>query len=343
VVGGVRVSDKKAHVEIITDEQARAGLGGASATELPSSREQSWHAWLPIMTGCNNFCSYCVVPYVRGRERSREKDSILREVDKLLADGVREITLLGQNVNSYGRDIYGKPQFAEILRAIASSGVERIRFATSHPKDLSEETIAAFCELSAVMPALHLPVQSGSDVILRAMNRHYTAEHYCDLIAQVRAGSAASGKGEVAFSTDIIVGFPGESVADFEATMELVRAVGFSQAFTFIYSQREGTPAAQMPDDTPREVIQERFDRLVELVQQSAWQANQAELDAVVNVLFEGSSKRDALILAGKSPKNQTVHAPLPADKTVEDFVGRILPVHIHEARTWYLRGDLQS
>jgi len=176
---------------------------------------------------------------------------------------------------------------------------------------------------------------------LKAMNRHYSAEHYLGLISKVRAVCAASGKGEVAFSTDIIVGFPGESSSDFEATMELTCAARFAQVFTFIYSRREKTPAALIPDDTPREVIQERFDRLVELVQQSAWECNQAELGTVVDVLFEGASKRDATILAGKSPKNQTVHTPLPAGKSVADFAGRIFPVRIQEARTWYLRGEL--
>ena len=330
-----------AQIEVLTDEQIAEKLDFTPVCDLPTHREHAWHAWLSIMTGCNNFCSYCVVPFVRGREQSRQKDDILREVSALLDDGVREITLLGQNVNSYGRDLFGQPRFAEILRAIASSGIERIRFATSHPKDLSDETIAAFCELPAVMPALHLPLQSGSDTILKAMNRHYTAEHYLKLIEKVRTGCKASGKGEVAFSTDIIVGFPGEMADDFEATMELVQAVGFAQAFTFIYSRREGTPAASMKDNTPREVIQERFDRLVKLVQQSAWECNQAELDAVVEVLFEGSSKRETSMLVGRSPKNQTVHAPLPGGKNIDDIAGRILPVRIQKARTWYLRGEL--
>ena len=329
-----------AQIEVYTDADRAAGRHEVQATSLPSHREQQWHAWLPIMTGCNNFCSYCVVPYVRGREKSRALDDIISEAEALKKDGVREITLLGQNVNSYGRDLCGTSQFAAVLHAVAKTGIERIRFATSHPKDLSDETIAAFAEIPACMPALHLPVQSGSDAVLKLMNRHYTAEHYLELIEKVRAACKASGKGEVAFSTDIIVGFPGETERDFEATMDLVNAVGFTQAFTFIYSRREGTPAASMEDTIPREVIQQRFDRLVNLVQQSAFDRNKAELNTVREVLFEGASKRDASMLSGRSPKNQTVHVPLPEGARSDDFAGRIIPVHITETRTWYLRGE---
>ncbi|MDR2714880.1 MAG: tRNA (N6-isopentenyl adenosine(37)-C2)-methylthiotransferase MiaB [Coriobacteriales bacterium] len=342
-------TENGAQVEVLDNEQVRlredsdAGskLDIAPATSLPAHREQSWHAWLPIMTGCDNFCSYCIVPFVRGREKSRKRDDILAELEQLQKDGVREVTLLGQNVNSYGRDLHGKPQFAEMLRDVAASGIERIRFATSHPKDLSDDTIAAFAELPAVMPALHLPVQSGSDTVLKAMNRHYTAEHYLELIHKVRKAAQASGKGEIAFSTDIIVGFPGETAADFEATLELARAVGYSQAFTFIYSKRGGTPAAKMEATTPSEVIQERFDELVALVQESAFERNQIDTNTTVEVLFEGTSKRNEAMLVGKSPKNQTVHVPLPAKASVSEFAGNILPVHIHEARTWYLKGEL--
>jgi tRNA-2-methylthio-N6-dimethylallyladenosine synthase len=330
-----------AQVEVLEDANlCEQSLAMKATTELPTHREHDWHAWVPIMTGCDNFCSYCVVPYVRGREKSRPFEEIVTEAEQLVAQGVQEITLLGQNVNSYGRDLYGAPRFAEVLRAVGSCGIARLRFATSHPKDLSAETIAAFAETPAVMPQLHLPVQSGSDAVLAAMNRGYTAEHYLDLIEAVRRACATAGK-DVAFSTDLIVGFPRESARDFDATMELVRAAGYSQAFTFIYSRREGTPAAAMKDLIPREVIQERFDALVELVQASAFEQNQKELGVTLPVLFEGASKRDAHILAGRSPKNQTVHAPLPAGRAAEEYAGRILNVVIKEARTWYLRGDL--
>jgi tRNA-2-methylthio-N6-dimethylallyladenosine synthase len=328
-----------AQVEVLEDASpVERPAAFEAATELPAHREHSWHAWVPIMTGCNNFCSYCVVPYVRGREKSRPFEEIIAEVTQLVAEGVREITLLGQNVNSYGRDLYGAPRFAEVLRVVGASGITRLRFATSHPKDLSAETIAAFAETPAVMPQLHLPVQSGSNAVLKAMNRNYSAAQYLGLIEAVRTACSATDK-DVAFSTDLIVGFPGERETDFEATLELVRAVGYSQAFTFIYSRREGTPAAALEDSTPREVIQERFDRLVELVQASAWEQNQKEFGAVLPVLFEGVSKRDAYILAGKSPKNQTVHAALPKGREADEYAGRIFDVVVEEARTWYLRG----
>ena len=331
-------------VEVVSNDEAALVQ---SADLPPARRQQPWHAWLPIMTGCDNHCSYCIVPSVRGHETSRPFEDVLREVEALLADGVVEITLLGQNVNSYGRDLYGQPRFAELLRQVGASGVSRLRFTTSHPKDLSDETIAAFAETPSVMPHLHLPFQSGSDRVLSAMNRNYTAQHYLSLVQSVRAASARAGKGDgslegsVALSTDIIVGFPGEQESDFEATCELVRQVGFAQAFTFIYSRREGTPAADLVDDTPPEVIQSRFQRLVELVQQSAWQQNQLELGRVEPVLFEGLSKRDNTRLAGRSGKNTTVHVPLPAGASAESFIGRILPVNIDTARTWYLSGQL--
>lgn len=305
-------------------------------TELPTAREHEWAAWLPITIGCNNFCSYCIVPYVRGREKSRPLEDIVAEAERYVAAGVKEITLLGQNVNSYGRDLYGEPRFADVLRAVDAAGIERLRFATSHPKDLTDEVIGLFATLPSLMPALHLPVQSGSNRILSAMNRRYTREHYLGLIEKLRRA-----RPDIALSTDIIVGFPGETEEDFMDTYRLVEEVGYSQVFTFIYSKREGTPAAEMDDDTPREVIQERFDRLVDLVQRKAFEANQAELGATVPVLVEGTSKRDDSILAGKSPKNQTVHAPVPSGTEAASLVGRIVPVTIEEARTWYLSGAI--
>ena len=309
---------------------------GAIAEGMPVVREGRTRAWVSIMYGCNNFCSYCIVPYVRGRERSREPARIIEEVRQLAAEGYKEITLLGQNVNSYGRDLYGEPRFADVLRAVDAAGIERLRFATSHPKDLTDEVIGLFATLPSLMPALHLPVQSGSNRILSAMNRRYTREHYLGLIEKLRRA-----RPDIALSTDIIVGFPGETEEDFMDTYRLVEEVGYSQVFTFIYSKREGTPAAEMDDDTPREVIQERFDRLVDLVQRKAFEANQAELGATVPVLVEGTSKRDDSILAGKSPKNQTVHAPVPAGADATSLVGRIVPVTIEEARTWYLSGTI--
>lgn len=306
------------------------------SSDLPSRREDVWHAWVPIMTGCNNFCSYCIVPYVRGRERDRAFESIVDEVRTLHEDGVREVCLLGQNVNSFGRQRYGSPRFAELLRAVGETGIERIRFTSSHPKDLSDETIAAMAETPAVMPQLHLAVQSGSTRVLKAMNRHYTREDYLALADRIKRANPG-----IALSTDIIVGFPGETEEDFEQTLSLVREVGFSSAFTFIYSKRPGTPAAKIDDPTPREVIQERFDRLAALVADLAHEANQVELGHTVEALVEGPSKRDADILVGHSPKNKTVHFEIPEGHKAQDLVGKLVDVRVDEARTWYLRGPM--
>lgn len=305
-------------------------------TELPTAREHSWAAWLPITIGCNNFCSYCIVPYVRGREKSRPLDDIVAEAERYVAAGVKEITLLGQNVNSYGRDLYGKPRFADVLDAIDSTGIERLRFATSHPKDLTDEVIAKFGHLRSLMPALHLPVQSGSDAVLAAMNRRYTREHYLELVMKLREACP-----DIALSTDVIVGFPGETAKDFEDTYRLIDEVGYHQVFTFIYSKREGTPAAKIEDPTPREVIQERFDRLVDLVQKHAYELNQPEIGRTVKVLVEGGSKRDERMISGKSPKNQTVHALAPEGFTPDEMAGSFIDVKITEAKTWYLTGDV--
>ena len=304
------------------------------ASELPSAREHPWHAWVPITVGCDNFCTYCVVPSVRGRERSRTLESVTLEVESLVADGVMEVTLLGQNVNSYGRDLYGEPRFAEVLRAVAGTGVQRIRFATSHPKDLSASTIEAMADLPAVVPYLHLPVQSGSDRVLKLMNRHYTADDYRALVARIRAAIPG-----ISLSTDVIVGFPGETDADFEATLQLIAEVGYDQAFTFIYSPREGTPAATFADQVPRNVSQERLVRLVEVVQASAFERSVSFVDTVQPVLFEGTSKRDDLMLAGRAPSNRMVHVPVPEGHAAEEYTGRMCDVRIDAAQTWFLTG----
>ena len=306
------------------------------STSLPTDRENSWAAWLPITIGCNNFCTYCIVPYVRGREKSRTMEDILKEAKSYVAAGVKEITLLGQNVNSYGRDLYGQPAFAKLLEEMDKTGIERLRFATSHPKDLTDEVIEDFAQLPSLMPYLHLPVQSGSNRILKEMNRRYTREHYLELVDKIRAV-----RPDIALSTDIIVGFPGETEEDFMDTYRLVEQVGYQQVFTFIYSKREGTPAARMEDNTPHEVIQERFDRLVELVQQKAYEANQVDAHALVSVLVDGASKRDENLLVGKSCKNQTVHAPIPQGTSLDSLVGKTIKVQVEEAKTWYLFGHV--
>ena len=327
-------------------EEALEGRGGLAAdtsetdprfsTDLPSRRETSWHAWVPIMTGCNNFCSYCIVPYVRGRERDRAFEDVVSEVERLVDDGVREVCLLGQNVNSYGHQRYGALRFAELLRAVGATGVDRVRFTSSHPKDLSDETIRAMAETPAVMPQLHLAVQSGSTRVLKAMNRHYSREDYLALAGRIKR--AVPG---IALSTDLIVGFPGETEEDFEQTLSLVREVGFASAFTFIYSKRPGTPAAKIDDPTPREVIQGRFDRLAELVAELAHDANQPELGRTVEALVEGPSKRDPNVLVGHSRKNKTVHFEVPEGRDAASLVGKLVDVRVYEARTWYLRGPM--
>ena len=309
---------------------------GEFASDLPSKRENPWSAWVPITVGCDNYCTYCIVPYVRGREKSRPIEDIVAEVEALIADGVLEITLLGQNVNSYGRDLYGAPRFAEVLRAVARTGIKRIRFATSHPKDLSDETIRALAEVDAVMPYLHLPFQSGSDVILEKMNRCYTRAEYLDLIRRIRAAVP-----HIALSTDVIVGFPGETDEDFAYTLAVVEEVGFDQAFTFIYSPREGTPAAELRPLIDHAVSQARLERLVEAIQASALRNNRRMVGEVVPVLIEGASKRDDHVLTGRTPGNRVTHVPLPGDADASEFAGRLVEVHIDEAQTWFVSGTV--
>lgn len=303
---------------------------------MPESREHAWAAWLPITVGCNNFCSYCVVPYVRGREISRPFEEIATLAQTYVAEGVKEITLLGQNVNSYGRDLYGKPRFDDVLDAVSASGVDRIRFATSHPKDLTDSVIERFATLNNLMPALHLPIQSGSDVILQAMNRNYSAKHYLDLIEKLRQA-----RPDIALSTDIIVGFPGETEDDFLQTCEIVEQVGYTQVFTFIYSKRANTPAAELVDNTPREVILERFERLRTIVENGALAANKTYEGQRREVLFEGAAKKGTLVAAGKSEHGLTVHAEVESESLLESLKGSIVPVQIDEAKTWYLVGKI--
>jgi tRNA-2-methylthio-N6-dimethylallyladenosine synthase len=301
--------------------------------DLPSLREHRWHAWVPVTVGCDNFCTYCIVPYVRGRERSRTRDDVVAEVRGLVADGVVEVTLLGQNVNSYGRDLYGSPRFAELLQDVADTGIERIRFTTSHPKDLSTATIAAMAEIPSVCRHLHLPLQSGSDRILAAMNRGYTQTDYLELVSRLYDAMP-----DLALTTDLIVGFPGETEADFDATMRAVAASAYDQAFTFIYSPRPGTPAAAMPDQVPKDVVQPRFDRLVAAIQSSALAKNLPLVGTTQRVLFEGTSKRDGAVLTGRTGGNKIVHV-----RSSADLAGRLADVRIDDAQTWFLLGNLIS
>ena len=302
----------------------------------PEQREHSFHAWLPISVGCNNFCSYCIVPYVRGREVSRPLDDIVKTARELVADGVAEITLLGQNVNSYGRDLYGEPRFAQVLEAVAATGVSRLGFATSHPKDLSDATIEVMTSQSAVLRYLHLPVQHGNDEVLSAMRRVYTRAQYLERVAALRAAIP-----DITLSTDIIVGFPGETSAQFEDTLDLARQVGYDQAFTFIYSPREGTRAAAFPNQIPHDVALERFERLAELVKTSAEARNAALLDTTQSVLLEGPSKRDPALMTGRTRSYKLVHVPTPDAVDEQTLRGKELPVRITGTHAFYLQGAL--
>jgi tRNA-2-methylthio-N6-dimethylallyladenosine synthase len=276
------------------------------AGELPLKRDRPYQAWLQISTGCNCNCSYCIVPSVRGREHSRHPDDLVREATALAADGVRELTLLGQNVNSYGRDL--RPavaaSFAELLRRLdAVAGVERIRFTSPHPKDMRADVIAAMAESPAVCEHLHLPVQSGSTRVLKTMRRTYSRERYLALVERIREAMP-----DIALTTDIIVGFPGETDAEFAETLSLVDEVGYDHAFTFVYSPRRGTDAARMPEQVPDEVKKERIQQLVDRVQHHAAARNAALVGTVQEVLVEGPSRTDAAVLRGRTRTNKAVN-----------------------------------
>ncbi len=276
------------------------------AGHLPAQRERPFQAWLQISQGCNCVCSYCIVPSTRGRERSRPATELIAEVEALAGDGVREVTLLGQNVNSYGRDLRGEERlsFAELLRAIdAIDGIERIRYTSPHPKDMREDVIAAHAECATVCEHIHLPLQSGSSRILKAMRRTYNRDRYLDRVAMIRERVP-----DVALTTDIIVGFPGETDEDFEATLEVTEQIGYDGAFTFVFSPRRGTPAAALEGALPHAVKRERMERLVEVVQRRARERSQRFVGRDVEVLVEGPSRTDPTRLRGRSRHNKTVN-----------------------------------
>ncbi len=301
---------------------------GAVVEGLPEKRSSSFSAFVNIMYGCNNFCSYCIVPYVRGRERSREPEAVLEEAKRLRDAGVKEITLLGQNVNSYRG---GGSEFAELLRKLDALEIPRIRFMTSHPKDLSDELIAAYGELKHLMPQLHLPVQAGNNEILQQMNRRYTRERYLDLVRRLRAV-----RPEIGLTSDIIVGFPGETLEQFEETLSLIEEVRYDSAFTFIFSPRKGTKAAEMPDDTPYEVKSERIQRLIERQQEISAEILAAQIGKRETVLVESVSTRDEGSIGGKTPRGHMVNFPGNAD-----LIGKFAEVEIISAGRNTLRGKL--
>lgn len=302
--------------------------------DLPSDRKYSFKAGVNIMYGCNNFCSYCIVPYVRGRERSRKPEDILEEVRQLANDGVIEIMLLGQNVNSYGKNLETPVSFARLLEMVEQvEGIERIRFMTSHPKDLSDDLIEVMSRSKKLCRHLHLPMQSGSSRILKRMNRKYSKEVYLALVEKIRAAIP-----DISITTDIIVGFPGETEEDFLETLDLVRKVQFDSAFTFIYSKRSGTPAASMPDQVPEDVVHDRFDRLLAAVNEEARKKNGILAGKVMPVLAEQVNERDASLITGRLSNNNVVH--FKADPSV---IGRIVPVCLEEAKGFYYLGRIDG
>lgn len=300
---------------------------------LPVKRNDPFKAWVTIMYGCNNFCSYCIVPYVRGRERSRQPNDILTEIKDLVATGVKEVTLLGQNVNSYGKDLNGQDwNFARLLKEIASLGIARIRFQTSHPKDLSDELIEVIASQQNICRHLHLPMQAGSSRILKLMNRNYTKDSYFALAEKIKNKIPG-----LALTTDIIVGFPGETEADFQDTLDLVGKIRFDGAFTFIYSPRAGTPAAKMEDPTLEADKKRRLNQLIDIQNRISYEKNQAFIGSLSEVLVEGVSEKNTAIWSGRNTQNKLVHfKPVPSIKP-----GDLAVVRITGAQTFTLEGEL--
>lgn len=298
--------------------------------DLPSDRKFPFKAGVNIMFGCDKFCSYCIVPYVRGRERSRACSDIVREIEDLVADGVKEVMLLGQNVNSYGRKRHDKVNFAQLLQAVeAIDGLERIRFMTPHPRDFDDAVIEVMRTSEKICKQLHLPLQSGSSRILNRMRRSYDKERYLELVEKVRVAVP-----DIAFTTDIIVGFPGETEEDFQETLDVVRRVGFHSAYTFIYSKRSGTPAANYEEQIPRDVVNDRYQRLHELVRDISAKKIEADKGKVLPVLVEEYNEEDPLCLSGRLSNNTVVHFA-----GGRRLVGEIVDVRLTEACGFYYKG----
>ncbi|MBQ2626990.1 MAG: tRNA (N6-isopentenyl adenosine(37)-C2)-methylthiotransferase MiaB [Eubacterium sp.] len=300
--------------------------------DLPVDRKYSFKSGVNIMFGCNNFCSYCIVPYVRGRERSRMPRDIIREIESLVSDGVREVMLLGQNVNSYGKTLDPGVSFAELLETVSGiPGLDRIRFMTSHPKDLSDELIRVMAAHPNICRHLHLPLQSGSSEILRRMNRRYTKEQYLQLTDRIRSAIP-----DISLTTDIIVGFPGETEEDFLETLDVVRRVRYDSAFTFIYSKRTGTPAAVMENQIPDEIIKDRFGRLLTEVQEIGREQTARFTGRTMPVLVEQQNEQDASLVTGRLDTNAVVH--FPGDSSL---IGQIVDVHLDTCRGFYYLGTM--
>jgi tRNA-2-methylthio-N6-dimethylallyladenosine synthase len=305
-IGSLPVLLERARVQEAAQVEIKESLEAFPST-LPTRRESPYAAWVSISVGCNNTCTFCIVPSLRGKETDRRPGEILAEVEALVAEGVLEITLLGQNVNSYGAEFGDRGAFADLLRSCGSvEGLERVRFTSPHPRDFTDDVIAAMAETPNVMPSLHMPLQSGSDRVLKAMRRSYRQERYLGIIDRVRAAIP-----DAAITTDIIVGFPGETDEDFEQTLHVVREARFSSAFTFQYSKRPGTPAAEMAGQVPKAVVQERYERLVALQEEISWAENKRQVGRTVDLLVaEGEGRKDERThrMSGRAPDNRLVH-----------------------------------
>jgi len=315
--------NKERVVEVFSDE-------GEIIENQPKVRDHKHKAFVPIMYGCDEFCTYCIVPYTRGKERSRQLEDILEEIRELIDQGYQEVTLLGQNVNAYGNDLKGEVNFATLLDALRETNLARVRFTTSHPKDFTKDTVRALAKGGNLMPHIHLPVQSGSDKVLKKMNRGYTKAEYLTLVEDIYSQIP-----HAAITTDIIVGFPGETKEDFEHTLDLVRAARFEGAFTFVFSPREGTPAAGYKDDTPVSTKKARLQTLNEKVNEGYRRGHARFEGEVVEVLVDGVSKNDPGMLAGYSEHNKLVNFRGDAS-----LIGTIVPVRITTAKTWFLLGE---
>ena len=319
------ISNNKQEIEVYSREQD-------FVEDVPSIRSNPYKAYVNIIYGCDKFCTYCIVPYTRGRERSRKKEDILREVNDLINDGYKEVTILGQNVNAYGKDIYDDYFMGELLEDIAKTGIPRIRFMTSHPWDFTDKMIDVIAKYDNIMPSIHLPLQSGSNKVLKLMGRRYTKESYMELFNKIKDKIPG-----VSVSTDIIVGFPGEDEKDIEETLEILEKCKFDNAFTFIYSEREGTPALKLPNSVPLDVREERLQRVNEIVNKYFLENNKRLEGKIVSVLVEGISKKKNIYF-GYSDTNKLIN--FTSSKKLE--LGSIVDVLIEEARTWSLDGRVK-
>lgn len=312
-------------VEVLSNE-------GTILEDTPKIRASHHKAWVNIMYGCDEFCTYCIVPYTRGRERSRSKEDIINEVKELVELGYKEVTLLGQNVNAYGKDLDGDYTFGDLLYDLDKTGISRIRYTTSHPRDLDEKTMLAMRDCKSVMPHLHLPVQSGDNDILKIMNRKYTYEEYMKKVNRLKELVP-----DISITTDIIVGFPNETEEQFQNTLKLCKEVGYEGAFTFIYSKREGTPAAKMPDSIGDEEKHDRLNRLNVIINEGYKKGHERFLDKVVEVLVDGESKNGEGMMCGYTPNLKLTHFK----SNDLSLIGKVVKVKVTEAKTWFMIGEL--